>query len=97
VNFHTEDTFDESDPGRDLSVSLNILVNKRFDISRTLNQLTMWEIPYKLENSDDFNKISFDCYKKSQLFGEHSTGNFYDYIVLVIMGINQQSLTNGSR
>jgi uridine kinase len=91
VNFHTEDTFDESDPGRDLSVSLNILVNKRFDISRTLNQLTMWEIPYRLESPDDFNKISFACYKKSQLFGDRAVGNLYDYIVLVIMGINQHT------
>ena len=88
VNFHTEDTFDESRPNMDLSVSLNIFVHKRIDISRTINLLTMWEIPYRLDDTGDFNKISFAGYKNSQLFGERAVGNLYDYIVLVIMNVN---------
>ena len=90
INFSTDDEFDLSDLIKNLDVYLNIYINKKINISNIINTLLKYSIELNLSEEDKFNKITFRQYKNCELFNHTNLNNFYDYVIYIILNINNK-------
>lgn len=90
VNFFTEDEIflEDTEP----NIQLNLWVNKKYNLTNILSQLTKYNISYKIEYNKDniFNCVTFNKFVESDLLGKDKfkQNNFYDYIIFFILSLS---------
>ena len=90
VNFLSNERFDESNPHNNIGLLLNIIVNKKLDVTNILNDFMRHDINVSVRSDGVFNVMHFSEYKNCELFNLTNLNNFYDYIIYVILSLNKQ-------
>lgn len=89
LNFTTDDEIDINNLDRDINVYLNILIRKKLNIKKIINNFYKNNINIKIEEDDKYNKLTFKEYKNCELFNQTNLNNFYDYIIYIILNIRK--------
>lgn len=94
INFFTDSEFDVNRLDEEIKVHLRVYVSKKHSLIDILSQLSKNNINYFIdsESNKNYNEIIFYEYKTCQLL-ENSLvlNNFYDYIVFIILSLNQKN------
>ena len=71
-------------------INLTIFFNKKLNISKLINNLIKYNIDIDFKEDLNFNKIKFCEYKYCELFERTKLNNFYDYIIYLILNIQNK-------
>lgn len=94
IRFFTNDVIDFTDLSQDLNISLELSINKRFNLKNILKTLDELMIEYEIKTSGGSNKIIFKKYENKNILDNKKvpiTNNLYDYVLFFILHLN---LTN---
>jgi len=87
INFFTDVKFDINNIDQKFDIKLKILINKKFKIKTILNEFINVGINFNLNTKGNFNEIIFDKYQNKLLDEKLNNGNFYDYILYIILNL----------
>lgn len=88
IRFFTTESIDLHDLEKDENLSLELIINNKFNVDRVLQQLRIHKIDFLLEKTKTTTKITFHEYKdlNVQLIDVFpATKTFYDYIMFFIL------------
>jgi uridine kinase len=74
----------------DDEINLTIFFNKKLNISKLINNLIKYNIDIDFKEDLNFNKIKFSEYKYCELFERTKLNSFYDYIIYLILNIQNK-------
>lgn len=70
-------------------ISLNLYINNKYKINKIINNLNENNITYTIKYEDNFILLTFDDYKPINFIKNlPNMGNFYDYILYIILNID---------
>ena len=85
VRFFTSEEIDFNDLEHQNKLSLELSINKNFNVSKILLKLNELNIPFIVDYKDKFIKIQILNYVKADL--GFNTNSFYDYILYFILNL----------
>ena len=88
IKFFTIDEIDLRNLDVNPKLSLELLIDKSFNIKHILKKLSDNKIDFDLQDENRFNKITFLNYKKLIFFDINKNYTFYDYILYFILNLN---------
>ena len=88
IKFFTIDDIDLQNLDDNAKLSLELLIDKSFNIKHILKKLSDNKIEFDLQDENRFNKITFLNYKKLIFFDINNDYTFYDYILYFILNLN---------
>ena len=88
IKFFTIDDIDLQNLDDNPKLSLELLIDKSFNIKHILKKLSDNKIEFDLQDENRFNKITFLNYKKLIFFDINNDYTFYDYILYFILNLN---------
>ena len=88
IKFFTIDNIDLQNLDVNPKLSLELLIDKSFNIKHILKKLSDNKIEFDLQDENRFNKITFLNYKKLIFFDMNKNYTFYDYILYFILNLN---------
>ena len=91
IKFFTIDDIDLQNLDVNPKLSLELLIDKSFNIKHILKKLSDNKIEFDLQDENRFNKITFLNYKKLIFFDINNDYTFYDYILYFILNLNYNS------
>ena len=87
INFFTDTEFDIDNLDQPLNIKLKMLVHKKYNLLNILNIFSDNGIKWKI-CVDEYNEIVFEEYKDHNLFEGIKNNNFYDYILFILLNLN---------
>ena len=91
INFTTEDQIDLNYPEISPNVILNLFIHKKYTLLEIISYFSARNIPFKIDSSDkNHNKVTFLQYYSINDDDRFNLGNFYDYVVIVILFLGKK-------
>ena len=88
IKFFTIDDIDLQNLNVNPKLSLELLIDKSFNIKHILKKLSDNKIEFDLQDENRFNKVTFLNYKRLIFFDINKNYTFYDYILYFILNLN---------
>jgi len=91
INFTSEDQIDLNYPEILPSVILNLFIHKKYSLLEIISYFSARNIPFKIDSSDkNHNKVTFIQYYSIRDDDRFNLGNYYDYVVIVILFLGKK-------
>jgi uridine kinase len=91
INFTTEDQIDLNYPEILPNVILNLFIHKKYSLLEIISYFSARNIPFKIDSSDkNHNKVTFLQYYSINDDDRFNLGNYYDYVVIVILFLGKK-------